>query len=463
MLRDWRDLPRRWLKTEYGLAVGLAVAFLAALIVWRFAPQARLIGLALAGAVGAAALVQWPILGAFYVSFSTFGRLASLFPGIDTAIVILTLSAYAARKLLSWEPTWRFPPALRWAGLWLAWMVASIVWAEDSAVALYTLTLYLKSFLVFVLILEAARDHRRIVHLTSAAVAGAVFAVAVSAVTGYRFFFTGAAAELSRVVAVEKTRLYGLWFDPNYFALALLALMGLTFALWRTRLSGAVRAIAAVGFAAVVAGIVFSLSRAAMLSACMGLVACLWYEHRRLRILLVVGSVVGLVLIFFPVDLAERVESLTSRQADASLRNRERQLLGAVEMAVDAFPFGVGLGNYYYHSPYYTSMSRPTLSHNSYADLAAEGGVMSLLFFGGFVVTLFQATRSRNRRIVPVDFTDNLAIGLRISLIAFLLGATFLSAAAFVPLWWLAGLVAAKESHDRELAEQEMGALAPVR
>lgn len=440
----------------------LALLFVAALIFWHFSPWARLVGLGLAGVVGAAALLQWPILGVLYTSFSVFGHLARLLPGIDTAVVLLTLSAFAARKLLRWDPVWRFPATARWAVLWLAWLVASIAWAASTEEGLQTLSLMLKGFLVFLVVLEAAHSYRRIVHLTLAALAGALFAVVITTYTGYRFFFGGAAGELSQYMAVETTRLYGLWFDPNYFALALLALVGLALALWRTRLAPAIRLFGAAGFAAVLVGIVVSLSRAALLSAAVALVACLWAERKRLRFLLFVGCVVTLVVIFLPVGLAERIETLASAQGDASLQQRGRLVRGGIQMAIDAFPFGVGLGNYFYHSVSYVKQSKRFLSHNSYVDLAAEGGVMALLLFGGFATSLFQAAGAGRRRFVATALANNLAVGLRISLIGFLVGAAFLSATAFGPLWWLAGLVAAKGACDRELADREGHALAPV-
>jgi O-antigen ligase len=445
------------------MAVLLALFFVAALLFWHFSPRASLVGLGLAGLVGAAALLQWPILGVLYTSFSLFGHLARLLPGIDTAIVILTLSAIAARKLLRWDPAWRFPATARWVVLWLAWMVASIAWGESTEQGLETLALMLKGFLVFLVVLEAADSYRRIIHLTLAALAGALFAVITASYAGYRFFFGGAAGELSNYMAVETTRLYGLWFDPNYFALALLALMGLALALWRTRLAPPIRFIGVAGFAAVLVGVVVSLSRAALLSALVGLVACLWVVRKRLRILLFAGAVVTLVLVFLPIGLTERVETLGSAKGDASLQQRGRLVRGGIEMAIDAFPFGVGLGNFFYHGPSYVREAHRLLSHNSYVDVAAEGGIIALLFFGGFVISLFQATRAGRRWFVATELADNLALGLRISLIGFLVGAAFLSATVFGPLWWLAGLAAAKAACDRELAEQEMGALAPVR
>jgi O-antigen ligase len=239
--------------------------------------------------------------------------------------------------------------------------------------------------------------------------------------------------------------------------------MGLALALWRTRLAPAVRFVGVAGFAAVLVGIVVSLSRAALVSALVALVACLWAVRKRLRILLFAGSVVTLVLVFLPIGLTERVETLASARGDASLQQRGRLVRGGIEMAIDALPFGVGLGNFLYHSPSYVKETKPLLSHNSYVDVVAEGGIIALLLFGGFVISLFHATRAGRRWFVATELADNLAIGLRISLIGFLVGAAFLSATAFAPLWWLAGLVAAKAACDRELAEQETGALIPVR
>lgn len=408
-------------------------------------------------------MFQWPMLGALYISFSLFGRLASIVPGIDTAIVVLTLAVFATKKLLSGNLEWRFPNAARWAFLWLAWMTATLVWAANAKPGLEALLLYVKSLLVFFLIVEAAQNYRKLISLILAALGGAAFAVLISAYTGYRFFFSGAAGELSQYVAVETTRLFGLWFDPNYFALALLALIGVSFALWRTRLKWTTKLIAAGGFVSVVVGILVSLSRAALLSAFIALLLCLWAERRRLRLFLFVGGIVTLLLILLPIGLMERVESLTSGAGDASLRSRGRLLQGGIDMAIDAFPFGVGLGNYYQHSLSYVKMNNPKYSHNSYIDIVAEGGVIAVFLFGGFVVSLLKATRARRHRFDKAAMADNLAIGLRISLIGFLLGATFLSAAMFVPFWWLAGLIAAKLSCDQESKENEAITLAPIR
>ena len=159
----------------------------------------------------------------------------------------------------------------------------------------------------------------------------------------------------------------------------------------------------------------------------------------------------------------ERVETLTSGMGDASLQNRGRLLQGGIDMAIDAFPFGVGLGNYYYHSLSFVKTEKRMLSHNSYIDIIAEGGIVALFLFGGFVLSLFKATRAKRHRFDKAAMTDNLALGLRISLIAFLLGATFLSAAMFMPFWWLAGLIGAKLSCDQELTQNEATTLAPVR
>ncbi len=441
----------------------MALLFPAALLLLHFSARANLIGLGLAGILGAVALFQWPMLGALYISFSLFGRLASLLPGIDTAIVVLTLAVFTIKKLLSGSLEWRFPPAARWAFLWLAWMTATLVWAANAKPGLEALSFYVKSLLVFFLIVEAAQSYRKLIYLILAALGGAFFAVLISTYTGYRFFFSGAAGELSQYVAVETTRLYGLWFDPNYFALALLALIGVSFALWRTRLKWTTKLIAVGGFVAVVVGILVSLSRAALLSAFIALLLCLWAERRRLRLFLLIGGIVTLLLILLPIGLMERVETLTSGMGDASLQNRGRLLKGGIDMAIDAFPFGVGLGNYYHHSLSFVKTSKRMLSHNSYIDVIAEGGIIALFLFGGFVLSLFKATRARRHRFDKAAMTDNLAIGLRISLIGFLLGATFLSAAMFVPFWWLAGLIAAKLACDQESKENEATTLAPIR
>lgn len=445
------------------MAAAVTLLLVVAIVLLHFSGRANLIGLGLAGVIAVAVIFQWPFLGALYSSFSLFGGIAGFLPGTDTIIVLLTLSAFVGRKLLSADPVWRFPAAARWAILLIAWSTATVAWAVSTEKAMDILVLYLKSFLLFLVILEAAQSYGRIVLLTLAALLGVLVSVSVAAYGGLQFFFGGAAAELSHHVAVETTRLFGVWFDPNYFALALLTLIGLSLAIWRTRLTFGARCLAVLGFSALLIGIVLTLSRGGLLSAVLALVFCVWAERRRLRLLVFVGLVVMLVLIFVPIGLGERMGTFLTPGVDPSFQTRGLQLRGGIEMAIAAFPFGVGVGNYLYHSLTYVKMSHQVMSHNSYVDLAAEGGVLALFFFGGLVVSLFLATRARNSRWEVTALADNLAIGLRISLIAFLLGATFLSAEVFAPFWWLAGLIAAKALCDRELAEHDQNALAPVR
>jgi O-antigen ligase len=459
-MSPWISSLRRWLRTDFGLGLSLGLLFLAAMIVWQFSGRGNILALAFVGLIGAAILLQWPFLGALYISFSLFARMASILPGTDTAIVILTLLSYGFRKLLAGNLSWRFPASARWAVLLIAWLALSITWAQSAANGVAALVMYLKSLLLFFVVLEAAQNYRKIIHLIYAALAGGILSALISAYTGFRFFFGGAAAQLSTMVAVENTRLYGQWYDPNYFALALLALLGIAFSLWRTGWRPVARVFAAAGFVFVTIGIVLSLSRGAILATLVALALCLWVERRRVPILVFVLAFIVLLLAVVPVNLVERIETMTTAARDASIHRRSQLLSGGIEMTIDSFPLGVGLGNFLNHSLSHAKIDTPKLAHNSYLDFAAEGGVVALLLFAGFVVSLVRATRVPRFRFDPASWSDGLAIGLRISLIAFLLGATFLSAGAFGPLWWLAGMVAAKAACDAEVESQE--ARAPV-
>jgi O-antigen ligase len=210
------------------------------------------------------------------------------------------------------------------------------------------------------------------------------------------------------------------------------------------------------GLAAVFVGIAISLSRGALLAAFVTLALCIRAERRRLRLLVFVGLVSLLVMTFLPVDLGARVGTLISASGHGTLADRERLYRGGIEMAIHAFPFGVGLGNYWYHSASYTTMNTRMISHSSYIDLAAEGGIPAIFLFGGFVTSLFLATRTRQRHFEAESHAGNLVIGMRVSLISFLIGAAFLNATGFWSLWWLAGLIEAKASCDRELLESQI-------
>ena len=109
-------------------------------------------------------------------------------------------------------------------------------------------------------------------------------------------------------------------------------------------------------------------------------------------------------------------------------------------------------------------------AHNLYLGVAAENGVLGLLFLGGvFVVTLRDLGRTRRRcRDVAPELSD-LAAGFMLAIVAYMANAVFLHFAYIRYFWVLmalaatTGLVGRKAADEAEAeAEHTAGALAPT-
>jgi O-antigen ligase len=265
-------------------------------------------------------------------------------------------------------------------------------------------------------------------------------------------------------------RAVGPFRDPNYGALSLLMIAGLTAGSALAASRRAAKALLACCLAVQLAAVLLTFSRAGLLT--LGVVALLflWQERHRLARLgtvIVVASVALVAVLAVGPSVRDLVVARTSSSfkevrgllqsgpsqsplTDLSIVYRYKALIGGWNMILAKFPAGVGWENFRFVLPEYVSSPVPNMvAHNMYVTVVAELGLPGLIALAALLFVLYRytslATRHagmRNRR---------LAQGLWMALAAGLVGSLFLNTLAESLLWVVVGLIMAQnEAGQRE-------------
>ena len=101
--------------------------------------------------------------------------------------------------------------------------------------------------------------------------------------------------------------------------------------------------------------------------------------------------------------------------------------------------FGVGLGNFLYHSTQYSNILSRKVAHNMYVEILAELGIFGLILFLSMIVLTFKSIKQVKRRAKQRD-AFLWAQALEMSLIGFLFCGLFGSIQFRLSLWVLIAL-----------------------
>lgn len=233
--------------------------------------------------------------------------------------------------------------------------------------------------------------------------------------------------------------------DPNYEALSLV--MTVPLAIWlasydeRTLWKWAGRVCAPIlAFAVFV-----SQSRGGLLA--LIVMAALAWANSVHKMRLVVGFVVAVAFMFAigPAQMIKRLQQIQFQgqaETGAEVSTRARvELARAGVLMMAAHPvFGVGLGQFqaseYHYNPLLISLeAHPHIAHNTYVQLGAEGGILTLaLYLAILGVTLTACRRAQKTPGVP-DRTAALALAFQVGLIGIMVAEFFLTAQYIKEVW----------------------------
>lgn len=226
----------------------------------------------------------------------------------------------------------------------------------------------------------------------------------------------------------------GMIADNNDFALALnMALPLLLFLVWE--MPSRWLRLAAVGLVPLTAlTVVFTHSRGGFIGlACVSL----YLVMRSRRKFVAMGALAVVVLlgsVFVPESFYERMSTILAFRDDGSAMGRLNAWQASWHMALDYPIFGVGLDNFLFMFRYYAPDPDDIhVAHNTWLQILAECGFVGLFaylsLFGATWWTLAAAGRRARRH--GLRWAANGARCLEASLVAFMVGGTFLNRAHF--------------------------------
>ncbi|MCZ6767426.1 MAG: O-antigen ligase family protein [bacterium] len=440
----------------FALAVGGA---LLALLTVYVLPMGivRLALMGLFACLGALFGVAHPKYAVLAVVFYIFGGLTFYFP-VNLAPPLLALSLSGALVGFARGDAVQLRTRMfNWVlAFFLLIVLSSFTYAHDLRYATTSLTIFLKSMVVLVLLVQFLRVPRDLQLLMAAIFLGTMTTIFL----GILFPGVGVERESKILGTVSWMRFAGARADANVSAVYLIAALPMAayaMRLWTGKLA---RVLIAGGIVLILLAVVFTFSRAAVFPlAIIGIVLMI----RDVRNRWVNGSIIAIIvtaLALTPQFYLFRLQTLgnlfSRSNQDWSIFLRVKALRTAWEMFLD-HPFtGVGLNNFTVRSSPDMFVRIPV--HNVYLEILVGVGLFGLaayllLQLCGFVEYL----RVRRAPWKPEhEWMRHIGFYLLISHLAALIGGLFLSLPFAYVIWIpLAGLLAAGRIARR--AERENG------
>ena len=462
------------------LAIGVIVARAPGMLAFAALLSPRGMAMAVAAVAAFAMVVRWPTAAAVVIAAEVYLSLSEVlvrFHGLPSLMQLLAIPLVLAAGLRLGSPARRraltqphFVLLLTYALM----LLASSIWASDPSLADRGVMEGAKALLIAGLVATlcaSPRQFRAVVW--TILLTGAVLSTLgiMQVVTGDFSSHVGgfARSKLAQVYGdVFEPRIAGPVGDPNFFAQLLLPLVPLGLFLgWeehRRRLRGIAFALAGL----TVGGIVLTYSLGAALALLL-MIGLTFASHRtRMRQAALVALVVAVpTTMLMPTDFVTRIATITqilpgeerSLHLDSSFEERRLLVRTAWDMFSERPLLGVGARNYAVHfdrhaaevgseARIYRDPGDPRYPHSLYLEIAAETGVVGLTLFLAIVtfclVSLEHARRTAGA--VSDHYLAGIARALQIGIAGHLVSALFLHGEFQRPLWLLFGLAAALSS-----------------
>ncbi|MFN2454904.1 MAG: O-antigen ligase family protein [Pyrinomonadaceae bacterium] len=318
---------------------------------------------------------------------------------------------------------------------------AGDAWAEFSGI-------FIRAVVMFIVIVNAARTERRLRWLLLLAL-GMGCVLGVGAVNNYRL--GNFAVEGYRVAGVGG----GLFGNPNDMALHLVTMIPIAVAFCLSTRGVLRKILYGACIVLMTGGIFVTFSRGAFLAFVAVAIMLAWKIGHRYRVILVPLILFTLVLFFAvaPGEFANRILSIVdhSRDAVGSADSRTELLFQSIRVALRNPLFGIGMGNFHYVS------IGERVTHNAYTQVGAEMGLAAFIIYTMFIVAPFKRLRQIERDSFSVRKPSRfyyLAVGLQVSLVAYMVASFFASVAYSWSLYYLvAYAVALRRIYEASILE----------
>ncbi len=262
-------------------------------------------------------------------------------------------------------------------------------------------------------------------------------------------------------------RITGTALDPNDYAMHIVILLPIIFALIFNYRNYIVRGMLIFILTLFILNIVFTYSRGGMVAFGLVLVfSVLGFSFQRKKVLLpLVLILMGALLLapMIPEKYWERAKSITNLR-DPAIQARLDTWKTGLGMIADHPVKGVGLGafRYEYISRAYMSNDVKTkvafFSHNAYIQIGAEVGIPALIIFTLLLVfSLADLTRSERCFLNKGDMLfAGFSLSLKLGLMGYIICAIFLTQAFLTIFWIVLPLAVVTKMFARESEEQDV-------
>jgi probable O-glycosylation ligase (exosortase A-associated) len=206
-------------------------------------------------------------------------------------------------------------------------------------------------------------------------------------------------------------------------------------------------------------------SRGAFLSLAAMTAVMVWRSRNRTAGLALVAAAALIGVWFVPAEYVERIRSIADYRQDGSAMGRLAAWQTAINMAKANPIFGVGFQTFQWHYWRFASGAEHEgrrVAHNAYLQVLAECGAPALglyLFLIGASLWSLWRVRKQAEQLYYSSWIINYAKMLEASMIAFVVGSTFLNRAQFDLYYHFVAIIVAFEL----IARREMEGLAPER
>lgn len=417
------------------IGAGVGVLGIALFFIWSFWGRAFQAALALVGVTLLFVMLRYPAIGSAMFGFIMLSGAPAYIPKLTVLFYAGMIAILFTRKLITGESTWRLTPFIAMTAVFIAWFQVTGLWVEQYNN--YNWALVYRVLLGLLILSELISDVQDYVVFAIGAAVGMLVTSVSAIVSAYRFYTTGAAEQIAGAVAnIEQARFYGYWLDPNIMSITLVTFLGLTIALWRSRISWPIRWLMAAAAVLSVLATFISLSRAGMIGCLIVVILMLAVERKRILLSSVFVMILIFVLAFVPIDFIGRVTDLV--QGDRSTSERGALILSALRMFTDNVWFGGGMGSFE-HNILSIMRYLPSafFSHNTFLDIAVDSGIVGLILF---CACLWFAARPLSWSMWEVDHSNipqMIHSGLRASFVATCFMLLTMSMTSYVPVWSL--------------------------
>ena len=249
-------------------------------------------------------------------------------------------------------------------------------------------------------------------------------------------------------------RMQGTSFDPNYFAIAIISLLPLSFYAGLGEKNKIFKIFYFVFSVLLMVGLVLTQSRGGLLGMAVILFLAIFRSRNKVTAIVVVAIVATLAVSFMPQSVWDRfaktkIEDVHDGTVESTVR-RYYLAKAAWEMFLDHPVFGMGPGNYYYNCRLYYPIPAGR-AHTMYLEIMAEMGAVGILLFLGVLLSAFKAM---GRTIKRHDQFSGYARGIWLGLSGFMVSAFFLHAQQEKTLWLIVFLALAVDRLSQSLSPE---------